>query len=94
MVAEGRNQRGTLSVSAGVSAETADRYVRVCLAEGTPPRASDLARVLGVSRGTLTSAFKRHPGTTPSSYLRERQLAYAKAFLLRGWTGNGSPSLD
>jgi AraC-like DNA-binding protein len=39
--------------------------------------------MLGVSRGTLTKAFKELKGTTPAAYLKATQLEHAKE-LLRG----------
>ena len=58
-----------------------DRYVRACLTRRSPPRVSELARYLGVSRGTLTTKIKKLCGTTPGVYLKSKQLAKAKSLL-------------
>ena len=46
-----------------------------------PPRVSELADVLGVSRETLSRDFAAHYGTPLSAYLKQRQVAYAKKLL-------------
>ena len=65
-----------------ISSAAIDSYLEACLAAETPPRVSELARDLHVSRGTLVSAFKALERITPAKYFRQRQIASAKALLL------------
>ena len=58
-------------------------YLHACFAHESPPRVSELAQHLGVSRGWLIRQFMLTWGTTPSRYLKDRQLERAMA-LLRG----------
>lgn len=46
-----------------------------------PPRVSELAEVLGVSRETLSRDFAAVYGTPLSAYLKQRQAGYAKRLL-------------
>lgn len=72
--------------AACVSASAIDEYLRSCLMEGHRPRASELARMVGVSRGTLIKAIKRLQGMAPGAYLKREQIACAKRLLRRGWS--------
>jgi AraC-like DNA-binding protein len=69
-----------------VSVEAIDSYVYTCLERATPPRVSELARTLGVSRRTLMKDFRQLEKMTPSGYLKRKQIARAKLLLLRGWS--------
>ena len=80
--AHGRTRRQ----AARVSVTAIDAYLRSCLIEGHRPRVSELARLLGVSRGTLIKAIKRLQGMTPGAYLKRKQITCAKGLLRRGWS--------
>jgi len=56
-------------------------YVVDCLKRESPPRATELADWLGVSRMTLMRWFRDELGTTPSAYLREARVRYAQRML-------------
>jgi AraC-like DNA-binding protein len=60
-----------------------ETYLDSCFARETPPRVSELARLLGVARERLVETFREHVGMTPIAYLRERQVAAAKQLLRR-----------
>jgi AraC-like DNA-binding protein len=60
---------------------SADRYLASCFRQETPPRASELAANLGLSCHQLVREFQQSLRTTPSAYLKSRQLAHAKALL-------------
>jgi len=59
-----------------------ERYLTECLAAEDVPRASELASLFGVSPAKLTRTFVRDLGLRPASYLKSRQIAYAKRLLL------------
>jgi AraC-like DNA-binding protein len=61
-----------------------DAYVRSCFAREAVPRVSELARELGVSRGTLISAIKNLEGVTPVKYLRRQKALRAEELLRQG----------
>lgn len=63
-----------------------DGYLRSCFARESSPRVSELARYLGVSRGTLIHELKQLRGVTPMKYLRQQQLERAKEFLRGDWS--------
>lgn len=63
-----------------------DAYLRSCLSDQTPPRVSELAWTLKVSRGTLISSFKKLRGTTPAKYFRQQEVQLAKELFQRGWS--------
>lgn len=67
-----------------VTLAAVDAYVRSCFAREAVPRVSELARNLGVSRGTLTSAVERLRGVTPSKYLRRQKAVRAEELLKQG----------
>jgi AraC-like DNA-binding protein len=76
--------RRTPQGTARVSIIDVDAYLRSCFAGGTSPQTSELARALGVSRGTLAKEIKRLNGMTPGAYLKQEQLVCARRLLLRG----------
>ncbi len=84
--ADMRQPHGRTRQGAPVSATAIDEYLRSCLIEGHRPRVSELARMLGVSRGTLIKAIKRLQGMSPGAYLKREQIACAKRLLRRGWS--------
>lgn len=71
---------------ARISLEAVGNYLRSCRADQCAPRVSELARKLGISRGTLIHAFKELQGTTPAKYFREQEIVRAKELLRRGWS--------
>ena len=58
-----------------------EEYLDRCFSTEEPPRVSELATVLGISRETLTRDFAASYGMPLSAYLKQRQLAHAKALL-------------
>ncbi len=82
----GRKAAGTAPRSGPISLEAVDEYLRSCFVRETPPRVSELARALGVSRGSLIKTVKDLRGTTPAKYFRQKQVARAKQLLDRGWS--------
>jgi AraC-like DNA-binding protein len=61
-------------------------YLRMCYANGTPARVSELASFLSTERepadrSYLVLLFHAFIGTTPADFLRNRQVAYAKWLL-------------
>jgi AraC-like DNA-binding protein len=61
--------------------ETIDRYVDECLRLRTPPRVSELAARIGISPVRFTRRLRSSLGVSPSSYIKERQIAHAKRLL-------------
>jgi AraC-like DNA-binding protein len=59
-----------------------DAYFLRCLERESPPRVSELARVLGLALGSFVETFHIAVGATPSSYLKDHQIETA-AVLLR-----------
>jgi transcriptional regulator GlxA family with amidase domain len=59
----------------------ADSYLAVCFDQETPPRAGELAANLAVAAHQLTRTFQQLLRTSPSTYLKNGQVAHAK-FLL------------
>lgn len=59
-----------------------DAYLLRCLERESPPRVSELARVLGLAPGTFVETFHSHVGMKPSDYLKQFQTD-AAAILLR-----------
>jgi AraC-like DNA-binding protein len=57
-------------------------YLDRCFSRHSPPRVTELARYLGVSRGFLWQAFRLALRTTPCAYLRGVQVSYAARLLL------------
>lgn len=60
-----------------------EEYLGRCMSAEEPPRVSELATLLGVSRETLSRDFATTYGTPLSAYLKKRQVAYAKVLLAR-----------
>src|ERR1051325_8200324 len=60
-----------------------DAYVTRCLERRTPPRVSEFAAELKIEPHQLTREFQRLLQTTPSAYLKERQIACARRLLRR-----------
>jgi AraC family transcriptional activator FtrA len=60
-----------------------DTYLRYCFSLETPPRVSELARLLDISRGTLLKQIRDLQSTTPARYLKAQQLLCAKHLLSR-----------
>lgn len=58
-----------------------EEYLGRCMSAEEPPRVSELAAVLGISRETLSRDFASAFGTPLSAYLKTRQVAYAKMLL-------------
>jgi AraC-like DNA-binding protein len=77
-----RFSRGVDRISIGAI----DKYLRACLAARTPPRISELAKKLGVSRGTLVHSVSDLVGLVPSEYFRRQQIERAKKLLDRRWS--------
>jgi len=61
---------------------TVEHYLSECLAAEDVPRASELAARFGMSPAKLTRTFVRELGLRPATYLKGRQVAYAKQLLL------------
>lgn len=60
---------------------TIDRYLQGCYATENTPRVSELAKILGTSRESLSRRFAGATGLSLAGYMKERQLEYAKALL-------------
>ena len=60
-----------------------EEYLDRCFSTEEPPRVSELAAVLGVSREALSRDFATVYGMSLSAYLKQRQLAHAKALLMK-----------
>jgi AraC-like DNA-binding protein len=58
-----------------------EEYLDRCFSTEEPPRVSELATVLGISRETLSRDFAASYGTPLSAYLKQRQIAHAKRLL-------------
>ena len=58
-----------------------DAYLERCFAFEAPPRVSELASFLGIARETLSRRFTDRNNCTLTAYLKERQLAHARALL-------------
>jgi transcriptional regulator GlxA family with amidase domain len=56
-------------------------YIYDCLRRESPPRVSELAELLCVSRVTLNQRIKRIYGVSAAAYLKTAQLAHAKHLL-------------
>jgi AraC-like DNA-binding protein len=59
-----------------------DRYFWNCLEKEEAPRVSELARLIGLSRATLTERFHAATGSPPSDYLKARQIDASVALLI------------
>lgn len=60
-----------------------EAYLDACFTRESPPRVSELARVLGLSLKQLMETFRDHVGVKPAVYLRRQQIASAKQLLRR-----------
>jgi len=80
----GRVCPGSASESAYVSGITGavDRYFWDCLEKEEAPRVSELARLIGLSRATLTERFHSATGSSPSDCLKARQIDASVALLI------------
>lgn len=58
-----------------------EEYLDRCFATEEPPRVTELAAVLGISRETLSRDFAASYRVPLSAYLKQRQLAHAQALL-------------
>jgi AraC-like DNA-binding protein len=61
--------------------EAVEQYLDRCFATEEPPRVSELAAVLGISREKLSRAFAAAYRVQLSAYLKQRQLAHAQSLL-------------
>ena len=61
--------------------EEVEQYLDRCFATEEPPRVSELAVVLGISREKLSRAFASAYREPLSAYLKRRQLAHAQTLL-------------
>lgn len=57
------------------------RYLRDCFRSETPPRASELAALLGMTPVQLSRAFRQCVGVPPSRFLKSHQIKFAKRLL-------------
>jgi AraC-like DNA-binding protein len=57
-------------------------YLYRCFTQGTPPRADELARFLGMSRTTLNELFAEYFDETPAVYLKRAHIEYVKGVLV------------
>ena len=65
-----------------VCLSTVDRYLEGCFMTEDTPRVSELARLMGMSREALSRQFaEASGGVSLTGYMKERQLARAKALL-------------
>ncbi|MGH9316422.1 MAG: helix-turn-helix domain-containing protein [Thermoanaerobaculia bacterium] len=55
----------------------------VSLGRESPPRVSELARLLGLRLNSFVETFHSAAGTTPSGYLKRRQVDAARLLLFR-----------
>ena len=82
-----RDQSHSRSVSKTVLLVSVDlrkaveEYLDRCFSTEEPPRVSELATVLGISRETLSRDFAASYGMSLSAYLKRRQIANAKRLL-------------
>jgi AraC-like DNA-binding protein len=58
-----------------------EAYLDSCFARESPPRVSELARAIGITRERLMETFCDHVGVTPAVFLKGRQIALAKQLL-------------
>jgi AraC-like DNA-binding protein len=60
-----------------------EEYLDRCFSTEEPPRVSELAALLGISRETLSRDFAGEYGLPLSAYLKQRQVDHAKRLLTR-----------
>jgi AraC-like DNA-binding protein len=58
-----------------------EEYLDRCFSTEEPPRVSELAAVLGISRETLSRDFASCYGMPLSAYLKQRQIGHAQRLL-------------
>lgn len=58
-----------------------EEYLDRCFSAEEPPRVSELASVLGISRESLSRDFGAWYGMPLSAYLKQRQITHAQALL-------------
>jgi AraC-like DNA-binding protein len=63
--------------------ETMEIYLASCFEHESPPRVSELAKLIGVSRWNLLETFCEATGLTPSEYIKARQIAAARLLLAK-----------
>jgi AraC-like DNA-binding protein len=63
--------------------EAVEAYLDRCFSSEEPPRVSELATLLGISRESLSRDFGAWYGTSLSAYLKQRQIAHAQTLLER-----------
>ena len=63
--------------------EAVEGYLDRCFSTEEPPRVSELATVLGVTRESLSREFIAWYGMPLSAYLKQRQIAHARVLLGR-----------
>ncbi|MBV8516295.1 MAG: helix-turn-helix transcriptional regulator [Acidobacteria bacterium] len=61
--------------------EAIEQYLQHCFATETPPRVSDLAERLGMTREKVSRDFAAATGVALSDYLKAQQLALAQNLL-------------
>ena len=59
-----------------------DQYLSTCFRRQSPPRVSELARLLELPLNRFGETFHLATGMTPSAYLKDRQVGAAKLLLL------------
>jgi len=77
-----RKRRGPQALGPGLFAHL-ERYVLMCFERESPPRVSELAGQLELPLRSFIETFHRTTGMTPSTYLKERQVAAARMLLLK-----------
>lgn len=60
----------------------AQTYVQSCFVRETAPRASELARLLGMTPSQLTRLFRAMLGVAPSTFLKDARLREAQRLLV------------
>ena len=63
--------------------DAVENYVRDCFVRESPPRVSELAQILNVSRTRLNQLFGTCHAGTLTAFLKERQIEYAKELLTK-----------
>jgi AraC-like DNA-binding protein len=60
-----------------------DQYLVTCFRRETAPRVAELVRLLQLNLSWFVETFHRATGSTPSAYLKQRQIGTAKLLLQR-----------
>lgn len=63
--------------------EQVEEYLVACFERESPPRVSELAKMLRFPLGRFVETFQRATGMKPSTYLKRRQVTAAKLLLRR-----------